>query len=211
MDTLPTYTPFNTTLSALMAQTMTASKKKLVIGWFSFTCCEDSTILFTELLNKYFDEWRKVIEFRHLKVLKTKNELRDLDVAFIEGAISSESQAKEVKKIRANAKYVVAIGSCACTGAPSSARNRFVSEEISDRIRWYLSHFDYSDKVIKLEEVIPVDDKVNGCPMITLMFIKTVNKYLDLFGIKKLPAKASEDIVEKGEAPNDAHLEGDHN
>jgi coenzyme F420-reducing hydrogenase gamma subunit len=43
--------------------------------------------------------------------------------------------------------------------------------------------------VIKLEDVITVDDKVNGCPKIALMFIKTVNKYLDLFGIKKGLAK----------------------
>lgn len=158
--------------------------KKLVIGWFSFTCCEDSTILFTELLNKYFDKWRNLIEFRHLKVLKTKNELRDLDVAFIEGAISSESQAEEARKIRANTKYVVAIGSCACTGTPSSSRNKFIGKELSDRIRWYMSNFNYSDKVHRLEDVIKVDDKVNGCPMVTLMFLKTINKYLKLFGIK---------------------------
>jgi coenzyme F420-reducing hydrogenase gamma subunit len=189
MNIPQTFTPLNTTISSLLTDQGVTDHKKLVIGWFSFTCCEDSTILFTELLNKYFDEWRKVIEFRHLKVLKTKNELKDLDVAFIEGAVSSESQAKEVKKIRANAKYVVAIGSCACTGMPSSSRNKFVSKEISDRIRWYLSNFDYSEKVIKLEDVITVDDKVNGCPMIALMFIKTVNKYLDLFGIKKGLAK----------------------
>jgi coenzyme F420-reducing hydrogenase gamma subunit len=41
-------------------------------------------------------------------------------VAFVEGAISSESQEKEVKEIRANAKYVVAIGACACTGTTFS-------------------------------------------------------------------------------------------
>lgn len=193
MDTTSSFTPLKSFLTELPTEKDPAVKKKLVVGWFSFTCCEDSTILFTELLNKYFDEWRKLIEFRHLKVLKTKNELRELDVAFIEGAISSESQAAEVKKIRANAKYVVAIGSCACTGMPSSSRNKFVSEEISERIRWYLSHFDYNEKVIKLEEVIPVDDKVNGCPMVTLMFIKTVNKYLDLFGIKKLPPKVQKE------------------
>lgn len=186
MDTAPSFTPLSQAIiSAMQDQALSSSGKKLVVGWFSFTCCEDSTILFTELLNKYFDEWRTVVEFRHLKVLKTKNELRDLDVAFIEGAISSDSQEREVKKIRENAKYVVAIGSCACTGMPSSSRNNFVSTEISDRIRWYLSHFDYSDKVRKLEDVIKVDDKVNGCPMITLMFIKTLNKYLNLFGIKK--------------------------
>lgn len=181
ISTTKKFTPF----SEKIIDTIPARPgKKLVIGWFSFTCCEDSTILFTELLNKYFDTWRNLIEFRHLKVLKTKNELRDLDVAFIEGAISSESQAEEVRKIRANTRYVVAIGSCACSGSPSSARNQFVSEELSDRIRWYMSHFDYSDKVKKLEDVIQVDDKVNGCPMVTLVFLKTVNKYLKLFGIK---------------------------
>ncbi len=190
MDNTPAFTPLSQAIASAVGPAVPTSQKKLVIGWFSFTCCEDSTILFTELLNKYFDTWRKVIEFRHLKVLKTKNELRDLDVAFIEGAISSESQAAEVRKIRANAKYVVAIGSCACTGMPSSSRNKFVSKEISERIRWYLSNFDYSEKVTKLEDVIKVDDKVNGCPMVTLMFIKTVNKYLDLFGIKKALAKS---------------------
>ncbi len=67
--------------------------KRLVVGWFSFTCCEDNTILFTELLNDHFDDWKKAIEFRHIKALKTNNSLSGLDVAFIEGAISSESQA----------------------------------------------------------------------------------------------------------------------
>ena len=68
---------------------------RLVVGWFSFTCCEDSTIVFTELLNDYLDAWKKVIEFRHIKALKTRNSLAGLDVAFVEGAISSDSQAEE--------------------------------------------------------------------------------------------------------------------
>src|SRR5215208_7717420 len=96
----------------------TDQHKRLVVGWFSFTCCEDSTILCTELLNDHFDEWKTVVEFRHIKALKTKNSLAGLDVAFIEGAISSESQAKEVREIRENSQYVVAIGACACTGKP---------------------------------------------------------------------------------------------
>jgi len=81
-------------------------RKRLVVGWFSFTCCEDSTILFTELLNDHLDKWKQVIEFRHMKALKTNNSLTGLDVAFIEGAISSESQAKEAQQIRENAEYV---------------------------------------------------------------------------------------------------------
>ena len=157
--------------------------KRLVVGWFSFTCCEDSTILFTELLNDHFDEWKKVVEFRHMKALKTNNSPSGLDVAFIEGAISSESQAKEAQEIRENADYVVAIGACACTGQPSTSRNQFASEQINERIQWYLSHFDYGKEVKSLGEVIQVDDMVRGCPMKVPSFMQTLKKYLELFGI----------------------------
>jgi sulfhydrogenase subunit delta len=160
-----------------------AEKKKMAIGWFSFTCCEDSTILFTELLNDHMDEWKRVVEFRHVKALKTKNELRDLDVAFIEGAISSDTQAKEVQKIRDNSKYVVAIGSCACTGLPSASRNAFTPQDITDRINRYMQNFDYSQKVRKLDEVIRVDDAVPGCPMNADTFIGTLTKYLKIFNL----------------------------
>src|SRR5664279_5219522 len=143
-------------------QNQPGDRKKLVIGWFSFTCCEDSTILLTELLNDHLDEWKKVVEFRHVRSLKTKNSLEGLDVAFVEGAISSDSQAEEVKKIRDHAKYIVAIGACACTGMPSASRNQFTSEEINDKIEWYMKTFNYSQKVRKLDEVIKVDDMVQG-------------------------------------------------
>ncbi len=161
----------------------TDQRERLVVGWFSFTCCEDSTILFTELLNDHLDEWRKVIEFRHVKALKTNNTLAGLDVAFVEGAISSESQARDARQIRGNAQYVVAIGACACTGQPSTSRNQFVSEQIDERIRWYLSHFDYGKGVRRLDEVIRVDDMVRGCPMKVPAFLQTLKKYLELFGI----------------------------
>ncbi len=158
-------------------------KKKLVIGWFSFTCCEDSTILLTELLNDHYSGWKQLIEFRHMKALQMKNSIEGLDVAFIEGAISSPSQAEEVKKIRENAKYVVAIGACACTGRPSATRNDFIDAELTEKIKWYMGQFDYSKKVQKLDEVIKVDDTVNGCPMNPIIFMSIVNKYLELFHI----------------------------
>lgn len=155
----------------------------MVVGWFSFTCCEDSTILFTELLNDHLDEWKKLVEFRHVRSLKSKNLLEGLDVAFVEGAISSETQATEVKKIRDNAKYVVAIGACACTGLPSASRNDIVGDMITERIQWYLDNFDYSQKVRRLDEVIKIDDSVNGCPMNAVNFIAALTKYLKLFKI----------------------------
>ena len=164
-------------------QTIENEKKKLVVGWFSFTCCEDSTIILSELLNDNLEAWKKVIEFKHLRILKSKNSMEGLDVAFIEGAVSSKTEEEEVKKIRENAKYVVAIGACACTGLPSATRNSFTDDMITERIQWYFSNFDYNQKVKKLDEVIKVDDMVNGCPMSVPVFTQTVEKYLKLFKI----------------------------
>jgi sulfhydrogenase subunit delta len=159
------------------------NKPKLVIGWFSFTCCEDSTILLTEMLNKNLDQWKKIIEFRHFKALKSDNRIEDLDVAFVEGAISSPSQEKELQKIRNNCKYLIAIGSCAVTGQPSASRNNFVSEDINEKIAYYMCHFDYSKEVKKIADFVKVDDQVSGCPMNPDLFLKTVDKYTKLFNI----------------------------
>ncbi len=67
--------------------------KKIKLGWFSFTCCEDSTIIFTELLNSHYREWLKKIEFVHARILRKdeSEEIKDMDIAFVEGAISSHS------------------------------------------------------------------------------------------------------------------------
>ena len=153
------------------------------MGWFSFTCCEDSTILLTELLNDHLEEWVKTVEFRHMKTLKTNNSIEGLDVAFVEGAISSDSQAAEVRKTRENAEHVVAVGACACTGKPSTSRNQFVSEQIDERIRWYMEHFDYAQDVVPLDQVVRVDDMVRGCPMKAASFLQTLQKYLKLYEV----------------------------
>lgn len=158
-------------------------RRRMVVGWFSFTCCEDSTILLTELLNDHLEEWVRVVEFRHMKTLKSNNSMEGLDVAFIEGAVSSETEAVEVRKIRENAGHVVAIGACACTGKPSTSRNQFVSEQIDERIRWYMDHFDYGEHVVPLDQVIQVDDMVRGCPMNAKSFIQTLQKYLELYEV----------------------------
>ncbi|OGY89522.1 MAG: hypothetical protein A3B30_01765 [Candidatus Komeilibacteria bacterium RIFCSPLOWO2_01_FULL_52_15] len=156
------------------------SGKKLVAGWFSFSCCEDSTIMMTELLNDHYAEWLPQIDFRYAKVLRQDRPPGPMDVAFVEGAITSATQEKQVKEIRRLAKKVVAIGSCACTGMPSGSRNVF-DEKTRQEIKFLIERFNMGEKVKKLEDVIPVDAKVPGCPMNTDAFLKTVQAALQEF------------------------------
>lgn len=157
--------------------------KKLDVGWFSFTCCEDSTIIFTELLNTHFQTWKEVFNLKHARVLQPHNELGPFDIAFIEGAISSQTQEEKVKKIRSLTEKVVAIGACACIGMPSSQRNQFTPEQLR-QIQFLLDRFDYGATVKKIDDVIQVDYKVPGCPMNEKVFLETVDKLLVDFGVK---------------------------
>lgn len=161
---------------------MTTEQKKLKIGWFSFTCCEDSTIMFVEMLNDNFFAFKKLFEFRHANVLQSKNTLSDIDVAFVEGAIASDKDKEKLLKIRKNSRYVVAIGSCAVTGLPSGHRNNF-DDKLKKEISPYLLQFDQADTVYALHDLVDVDDKVPGCPMVEKKFIEVVDKYLKKFKI----------------------------
>lgn len=158
--------------------------KKLRIGWFSFSCCEDSTVMFAELLNDHYEVWRQALDIRHARVLQTHNVLDELDVAFIEGAAASPEHEEKMKEIRSKSKKVVAIGACACTGMPSAQRNTFTPEQ-KEQIQFLIDKSPYADKAKKLDEVITVDEYVQGCPMLENKFLKLLDKLLHEFEIVK--------------------------
>lgn len=154
--------------------------KRLRIGWFSFSCCEDSTIIFTEILNDYYQVWKDKIEFVSAGVLQKRGEIKNLDVAFVEGAITSKMQENTLLKIRSESNKLVAIGACACIGMPSSQRNLF-DEATKKELENLLIRFKYADKVRKLSDIVKVDDQVPGCPMDENAFLQIINKYLAEF------------------------------
>ncbi len=160
--------------------------KKLKLGWFSFSCCEDNTIMFTELLNDNWETWKNLVEFKHARVLQSKNEMKDIDVAFVEGAIANVKNRKELEEIRAVSKKVVAVGSCACTGIPAGHRNTF-DEEAKASIQYLLDRYGYEKEVLPIDKVVQVDDKVPGCPMVEATFLAVLTKYLVEFGIIEKP------------------------
>jgi sulfhydrogenase subunit delta len=158
------------------------SDKKLRVGWFTFTCCEDSTIVFTELLNTHWQEWSQKIDFVHANVLKSQNRWEPMDVAFVEGAICAVDQETKLRKIRSFAKKIVTIGACACNGMPSGQRNNF-DEKTQTEISELLKRFHQANKVKPVKDVVSVDDAVNGCPMTEAGFLNILDKYLKEFNI----------------------------
>ena len=152
---------------------MAEKDKKIKVGWFCFSCCEDNLVVFTELMNDHWQEWKKLFDFRHVRALRTQNVFDELDIAFIEGALASQKHVDKVKEIREKSKTVVAVGACAVTGMPAGQRN-FFSEEQKKNIQFLVDKFEALPKVLKVSDVIKVDASVGGCPMDPNKFLEAV-------------------------------------
>lgn len=156
--------------------------KKLRVGFFSFTGCEGCVVEFLEVLNTKFFEWAPYLDVRYARILKTKNVMDEMDVAFVEGAISSEPEVARLKLIRSKAKRIVAIGSCAISGAPNNWRNYF-DEKTIDEIKPVMRRFSHREKVVGIGAVVKVDATVPGCPILHSKFISVMETYMREFGV----------------------------
>ena len=157
--------------------------EKIKVGIFSFTCDEGCSMTFLEVLNKKFFEWKDCLEFKHFRLLQSKSEIKGLDIAFVEGAISTFEEAEKIKLIRENAKKLVLMGSCAINGCPSNLRN-FFDEERTREIKPIVEKFGHREKVSPISELVKADDSIPGCPMQEEKFIEVMEKYLKEFGVK---------------------------
>lgn len=157
--------------------------KKLKIGIFAFTSDEGCIMQILESFNDTFEELKNLIDIRHFRLLIPDTKIGEMDVAFVEGAISTEKDLDFLENIRKNSKKVVAIGSCAINGAPSNMRNIFDGEK-KEKIKSFLEKFQHFEKVEPIEKYVKVDEKIDGCPISEKGFIDCLKKYIDEFGVK---------------------------
>jgi NAD-reducing hydrogenase small subunit len=108
--------------------------------------------------------------------IDTKEFPSGVDLAIVEGAISSTHDLELIHKIRDNSKLLLALGDCAITGNISAMKNLYGTEEILRRGYFELmdenSKNDYPkeivpsllDKVVPLNNIVKVDISLKGCP-----------------------------------------------
>jgi len=154
---------------------MAMVKKKLRIGFFSFTCCQGCqfTILF---IDKILDILQQ-LDVGYFHLLKDKDRSKeDFDIAFIEGAITTKREVRKLKNIKNKSKFVVAIGACAVNGGIPSMRNYMENRELEKYV--------YNQKMLKdsievepLDCFIKVDYHMRGCPIIKEEFVSFLANY----------------------------------
>lgn len=151
------------------------SKQKISIALFSFTSCEGCVMETLNLFNEKFFELKNTYEFRHARVLKQKNSLESIDIAFVEGAISTQKELSKLKEIREKSKILIAIGGCGINGWPSTQRNNF-EEQKKQEFGELIARFNQLQFIQTIPNSVKVDKLIQGCPIKREEFERTLKE-----------------------------------
>jgi coenzyme F420-reducing hydrogenase gamma subunit len=149
------------------------SKPKL--AFFDFTDCEGCQLQFANLGGALLEllELVDIVNFREIM----SEAAEDYDIAFIEGAISTQSEINKLKEIRKKSKKLIALGSGAVNGFPSNQRNKFDAKK-KKQIQKLIEKFHQNKTIEPLNKFVKVDDEINGCPVEEKLLIEKIEGYL---------------------------------
>lgn len=135
--------------------------EKPKIGVFGLTGCEGCQL---QIANKEetLSDLLSLVDVRNFRLISS-DKADDYDIAFVEGSVTREDEVERLKKIRKQAKILVAMGACACLGGVHNLRSRFPLSEASTAV--YGDFPIESGPVRKVSDVVPVDAELHGCPI----------------------------------------------
>ncbi|MBK9305306.1 MAG: NADH:ubiquinone oxidoreductase [bacterium] len=140
------------------------------VGIFDFTGCEGCELNQLNFEDQLLDilEHVEIVEWR--EAMDGRSE--ELDIAFVEGALSTPDCIKRIHEIRRKTKVLVALGACAVQGGINALKNIRPIEQVREEVYGQDKYLFPTLPALPLSAVVKVDVNVRGCPMTQLEFLK---------------------------------------
>ncbi len=154
------------------------------VAVFSFTGCEGCSLAILECENELLGVLNLVDIVRWREAMSETTE--DIDIALVDGSISTHAGVKRIKKIREMSKLVIAIGACAHTGGLNAMKNKYGMGEVKEVVYGPDgAEFD-TIPARPVSAVVPVEFALPGCPIDREEFLRAI-KELCMGKMPKLP------------------------
>jgi sulfhydrogenase subunit delta len=96
------------------------------------------------------------------------------DIAIVEGSITTPHEIERIKEVRANAKAVIALGTCATAGGIQALRNFADADEYAKVVYGHPEYLHYLKSATPIAEHILVDLELWGCPVNKAQVIEVI-------------------------------------
>jgi coenzyme F420-reducing hydrogenase gamma subunit len=140
------------------------------VGIFDFTGCEGCEL---NQLN-FEDQLLDILE--HVEIVEWREAMDgradELDIAFVEGSLSTPDCIKQIHEIRRKSKVLVAPGACAVQGGMNALKNIRPIEQVREEVYGQDKYLFPTLPALPISSVVKVDVNVRGCPMTQKEFLK---------------------------------------
>jgi coenzyme F420-reducing hydrogenase gamma subunit len=129
-----------------------------------FASCDGCQLAFLNLGEELLT-LAQLVEIVHFVEMGPVNPDASVDIAFIEGSISTPEDAERILRIRANSRYLITVGACATSGGLQALRN------FADAKEWLAAIYAKPEYVQSLSTSTPIAQHVKvdlelwGCPV----------------------------------------------
>ena len=106
--------------------------EKPKIGVFSLTGCGGDQLMILNLEDVLLELLSR-FDIKSFQEASSHHEEAELDIAFVEGSVSTENDLKKLRGIREKCKMLIAIGDCSIGGCVQAMRNGQMS--MAERMR----------------------------------------------------------------------------
>ena len=138
-------------------------ERKLKAGIFSFACCEGCQLEILDLWERLV-QMLKFTDIEYFKMAQEKNAVTRMDIAIVEGSISTKEEAERIKDIRSKTRLLVTIGECSSSGGIPAMRNE-------KKIRLPKGTL---EKTTGVDRHVKVDYHLRGCPINRKEFLSLI-------------------------------------
>jgi coenzyme F420-reducing hydrogenase gamma subunit len=150
-------------------------KQRLAVH--KFTSCDGCQLAFLNA-GEALLMLSELVDIAHFVEAGHINPETPVDIAFVEGSISTPDEAIHIKKIRENSQYLITIGACATAGGIQALRNAI------DYQAWMASIYASPDYIKTLSTSTAISHHVKvyteiwGCPVNTNQILDAIRSLL---------------------------------
>lgn len=156
---------------------------KPTVAVHKFSSCDGCQLAFLNLGEDLL-ALAELVDIRHFVEAGLADEDAKVDIAFVEGSVSTSEDAARLQRIRDNSGYLVTIGACATAGGLQALRNLHDAKAWTAAIYASPEYIDSLDRVRPIRDLVKVDLELWGCPVSGPQVVAAVQQLL--FGVAPL-------------------------
>ena len=162
---------------------------KPTVAVHKFSSCDGCQLAFLNLGEPLLT-LSELVEIKYFAEAGPLNKEAKVDIAIIEGSVSTSQDEARLQKIRNNCTYLITIGACATSGGLQALRNMANTNEWITDIYANPSVIDSLDNSTPIKGHVKVDLELWGCPINKRQMLTAIRALL--FGV--LPVEENDKV-----------------